>query len=88
LPCRSVIVRFRDDERPEPSLQDRLKGAADKAASNVQGAADKARVNVQQAANKAGDKAGNAGEVGGGSGQAKALKVATSASEIFITCSA
>jgi hypothetical protein len=42
-----------------------VKGAADKAADNLQGAADKARVNVQQAANKAGDKAGNPGEVGG-----------------------
>jgi hypothetical protein len=68
-------VRFRDDERPQPSVQDRLKGAADKAASNVQGAADKARVNVQQAAGKAGDKAGNAGEVGGCKRQKAALHV-------------
>jgi hypothetical protein len=61
-----VVVRYREDERSEASLQDRLKGAADKAADNLQGAADKARVNVQQAAGKAGDKAGNPGEVGGG----------------------
>jgi hypothetical protein len=58
--CSSVLVRYREDNRSEPSLQDKLKGAADKVADNVQGVADKARSNVQQA----GDKAGNAGEVG------------------------
>jgi hypothetical protein len=70
-----VVVRYREDERSEASLQDRLKGAADKAADNLQGAADKARVNVQQAAGKAGDKAGNPGEVGGGDGDSSLLVV-------------
>jgi len=41
LPSRSVIVRYREDERRGESLADKAKGVADKARENVQGAANK-----------------------------------------------
>jgi len=50
LPSRSVIVRFKENERDE-SLTDKAKGVADKARENVQGAANKVadKANVDNA---------------------------------------